>query len=221
MGNLMPPSIKVLAAIATIFGACSPASAAVFYSQDFTGGGASYTTINAGGTFDGFTVSSGSIDLIGGYWQAPVSAPGAGSVDLNGSGQGAITLTTNLTTLPAGTYELSFYLSGNPDGTPTTKTLDVSVGNVANQQFTYSTSANGTTKTDMKYVLETVIFTSNGSTPLSFSSLSADSPYGPVIGGLSISSVPEPSTWAMLVLGFLGLGFLAVRQKGSRSVRLA
>jgi hypothetical protein len=33
-------------------------------------------------------------------------------------------------------------------------------------------------------------------------------------------AVPEPSTWAMMILGFLGLGFLAYRRKNS-SLRLA
>jgi len=34
----------------------------------------------------------------------------------------------------------------------------------------------------------------------------------------SISSVPEPSTWAMIILGFAGVGFAAYR-RGSNSVR--
>jgi hypothetical protein len=29
----------------------------------------------------------------------------------------------------------------------------------------------------------------------------------------NISAVPEPSTWAMLMLGFAGLGFMAYRRK--------
>ena len=33
------------------------------------------------------------------------------------------------------------------------------------------------------------------------------------------SSVPEPSTWAMMILGFCGLGFMAYRKKGT--LRLA
>jgi PEP-CTERM motif len=33
-----------------------------------------------------------------------------------------------------------------------------------------------------------------------------------VTGPLGVSSVPEPSTWAMLLLGFTGLGFVAYRQ---------
>ena len=31
-------------------------------------------------------------------------------------------------------------------------------------------------------------------------------------------SVPEPSTWAMMILGFLGLGFMAYRRKNSTTV---
>ena len=29
-----------------------------------------------------------------------------------------------------------------------------------------------------------------------------------------VAAVPEPSTWAMMILGFLGLGFMAARRKG-------
>jgi hypothetical protein len=38
---------------------------------------------------------------------------------------------------------------------------------------------------------------------------------GPVVFGLTgeITAVPEPSTWAMLLLGFAGLGFMAYRRK--------
>ena len=34
-------------------------------------------------------------------------------------------------------------------------------------------------------------------------------------------SVPEPATWAMMMLGFLGVGFLAYRRKNQGRVRLA
>ena len=35
-----------------------------------------------------------------------------------------------------------------------------------------------------------------------------------------VAAVPEPSTWAMLVLGFAGVGFLSYRRSGSH-LRLA
>ena len=34
-------------------------------------------------------------------------------------------------------------------------------------------------------------------------------------------AVPEPSTWAMMILGFFGVGFLAYRRKNQGNVRLA
>jgi len=33
------------------------------------------------------------------------------------------------------------------------------------------------------------------------------------------SAVPEPSTWAMMILGFLGVGFMAYRRKGAPAFR--
>ena len=33
-------------------------------------------------------------------------------------------------------------------------------------------------------------------------------------------AVPEPSTWAMLILGFFGVGFMAYRRRNSVSLRL-
>ena len=35
---------------------------------------------------------------------------------------------------------------------------------------------------------------------------------------VTISAVPEPSTWAMMILGFAGVGFMAYRQKQNKSV---
>jgi hypothetical protein len=36
-----------------------------------------------------------------------------------------------------------------------------------------------------------------------------------VVSGFAVSAVPEPSTWAMLILGFAGLGFMGYRQNRS------
>jgi hypothetical protein len=37
----------------------------------------------------------------------------------------------------------------------------------------------------------------------------------------AIAAVPEPSTWAMMILGFLGLGWMAYRRKNSMTLRTA
>jgi hypothetical protein len=36
-----------------------------------------------------------------------------------------------------------------------------------------------------------------------------------------LSAVPETSTWAMMILGFFGVGFMAYRRKNQSSLRLA
>jgi hypothetical protein len=47
-------------------------------------------------------------------------------------------------------------------------------------------------------------------------------PGGFGVGTLAVSAVPEPSTWAMMILGFCGLGFVAYRRKQDRpAARLA
>jgi len=38
---------------------------------------------------------------------------------------------------------------------------------------------------------------------------------------VSVSAIPEPSTWAMMILGFLGVGFLSYRRKTNRPFRFA
>jgi len=37
----------------------------------------------------------------------------------------------------------------------------------------------------------------------------------------TVSGVPEPSTWAMMILGFLGLGFLGYRKSSGAAFRMA
>jgi hypothetical protein len=92
--------------------------------------------------------------------------------------------------------------------TQETKSVDVSIGSVVNDNFTYTIGSN--TLANMMYKSEIVTFTAGASNTLSFASQDAGA-FGPVIGNVSISAVPEPSTWAMMLVGFLGLGF-AFRQ---------
>jgi hypothetical protein len=39
--------------------------------------------------------------------------------------------------------------------------------------------------------------------------------------GEPIAAAPEPSTWAMMILGFAGIGFMAYRRKNVASFRVA
>jgi hypothetical protein len=168
-----------------------------------------YKTYTNGQTFGGWTVIGGkpaTVDLIKGNWLPPV--PGERTVDLNGTTPGGIQQITNL--VSAGKYVLSFFMSGNPESksAPSARTLDVSIGDVVNQQLTYTLSPSNS-KTNMNYALETVTFYYDGAVGhnvLSLLSTSNTGAYGPVIGGLEINAVPEPATWALMLVGFGGLG---------------
>lgn len=191
--------LMAIVAAAALAGAASQAGAATTFTDgDFStpSGGDTFTTFN-GDSFGPWTVT-GSVDLIGGYWQAPTA--GGGSVDLDGNSPGAISQTF---TAAPGRYQVSFFLSGNPDGGAGVKTVDVSAGG-ASQVFTFNTGSNS--RTTMDYVQETLDFISTGSTTLTFTSQDVNSPFGPVVGGVSVTAVPEPATWAIMLIGFGGLG---------------
>jgi hypothetical protein len=64
------------------------------------------------------------------------------------------------------------------------------------------------------------------STSVSFSGGEFSLPYTVALSaslpdGLSIASVPEPSTWTMLILGFAGIGFMAYRRKATPALMAA
>jgi choice-of-anchor C domain-containing protein len=173
-----------------------------------------FTTYSSGQSFGPWTVGSGSVDLIGNYWQAP--ATGGGSVDLNGGDAGSIYQFFNAT---PGRYQVSFYLSGNPDGGSNLKNMFADVSGIDLHSYTFDTT--GLSKTNMGYVLETFQFVSTGGSQyLQFASTDAGTPYGAVIGGVEVSAVPEASTWAMLLLGFGGIGMM-LRARGRKQVALS
>jgi len=160
-----------------------------------------YSASSSFGTGNAWTVANGSVDEIGSYWQAPPT--GGGSVDLAGNSAGAIQQSFNAA---SGSYNLQFYLSGNPDGGPATKEVTVTIGSTS-ANFFYTIGGNS--KGSMNYILENLAFTSAcGSNLLTFQSDDKDSPFGAVIGGVSVSAVPEPATWMMLLLGFGGIGWM-------------
>ena len=169
-------------------------------------GGGSFVSYAAGSNMGPWAVTGGGVDLIGAYWQAPNGI--GGSVDLDGNAPGG--LTQQLATAAGQLYQLSFYLSGNPDGSPSTKSLGISAGNLSTSA---SYALNSNTRSNMDYAWESFRFIANGPTLLSFTSNDISTPYGPVIGGVSVTAVAEPSGLAICGIGFVGLG-LAVRRRG-------
>ena len=173
-----------------------------------------YTTINTPsplGSGSPWTVASGSVDLISTYWQAE---DGLQSVDLSGNTGGSIY--QDLTTTVGTTYNLSYYLAGNPDGAPTVKTLGVSAGTTIFTPVSFDTT--GKTKAAMGWTLETASFTATtATTRLQFTSLNTPdntSPYGPALDNVQVTVAPEPSS--ITAFAFLGLGMLGLALKARK-----
>jgi len=178
---------------------------------------------NVGG--DG--VASSSVDLIGTYWPAP---PGGGySVDLNGTlGNNGSSSTDSLGRIfqdfnvaTSGIYSVTFYESGNQDGVPVDKSYALNV----NGDIELLNTKNSAQLGQWTKVYDSVYLPS-GSDYIGFISTTGNqtNQFGAVIGNVSISAVPEASTWAMMLLGFAGLGFVGYRrasQKGGMSFTAA
>ena len=170
-----------------------------------------FTTIPVGNStsITGWTVVGGNVDYIGAYWQA---SDGVRSIDINGTQPGGVFQVVS--GLVAGqTYNVSFDIAGNPDGGPTLKqllvTVDAAVFNTSFDITGRSKPAMGWESRGFSFVASgasaTLTFASNTPTPCCF---------GPAIDNVSLSAaVPELSTWAMMLIGFAGLGFAARRRE--------
>jgi choice-of-anchor C domain-containing protein len=193
--------------------AANPAHAADFITNgSFEQGTApgSFTTVNAGGSnITGWTVVSGSVDYIGSYWNAE---DGSRSIDLAGNSYGTLSQIVNLVAGQA--YQLSFFLSANPDRSVYPRSTNVSIDGMT-QQFDYSGSP---TKTDMGWLRYTWDFvaSTDGPSTLSFTALNTGNAYGPALDNVMLSAVPEPTTWALMIFGFMAVGFSMRRRRNTR-----
>ena len=72
---------------------------------------------------------------------------------------------------------------------------------------------------DLGLGIHTITFDVNNTAP--GSPTSPDGPLALRVQFDSVAAVPEPATWGMMILGFLGVGFMASRRKNTSAFRLA
>ena len=173
----------------------------------------------------GWTVSAvpagGSVEFVNdAYWDA---AAGSWSLDLDGFSRGAI---GQLFTTPASgatKFDLSFDLSGNPQGPPGLKLMQIDllgatfVGGGTSRIVGYDVTGNSVTKMNWQTQFFSFVAALNAPVTLTFTSLSnLVSPggffYGPALDNVSVTQVPEPGTYALLLAGLGLMGFIARRR---------
>jgi|SaaInl4_100m_RNA_FD_contig_31_2692647_length_705_multi_6_in_0_out_0_1 hypothetical protein len=170
----------------------SQVSASVVFFDDFTG--------DAGGTvtsLTNWTVAGGNVDVLVG------SCSGSTCIDLEGTPGVAVnsTITTSLD-LVAGNYSFEFNYGNNSGGPNNTLTYDFGGGLVSGTidtdslSFTTLDTFTGSFTLASAFTGFDISFTSGGPADNS----------GSVLNSVTLTQVPEPSTLALLALGFLGIG---------------
>jgi hypothetical protein len=180
----------------------SRANAAVVFSDNFN----SYAyELNWAPPTSWVVTGGGAVDLIGqtaSTTEYNLYAGNGGYVDLDGSNGSPGSLQTNITFLP-GTYTLSFALGGSARGDLQNTTV-ISLGSFS-RSITLASS-----DPLQQYSLS---FTTTGGV-LSFADLADENGIeGNILDNVVLASaVPEPSTWAMIILGFAGVGYMTYRR---------
>ena len=191
-------NLKIIAAVALLagLGGAQVANAGVVFSDNFD----SYAyALNWTPPANWTAPGPGTVDLIGETTTGTFFDfyPGNGGyVDLDGSNNLPGTLQT-IASFGAGTYTLSFDLGGNANG-DVAKTTTITLGDFS-QSITLDSGA--------PLALHSYTFTTTGG-QLSFADLpGGNQNIGNILDDVTLSTaVPEPATWAAMLVGFGGMG---------------
>lgn len=120
-------------------------------------------------------------------------------------------ISQSFATTPGEVYRLGFWLAGPGGFTPNPRVVEVDVAGALGLTFsTPASDANG-----VKWEFKQYDFTAAAaSTTLAFRAPKNSTGYwGPFVDNVSVSAVPEPSTYALFGAGLLGLGVVARRRR--------
>jgi hypothetical protein len=214
----MRKSVFTLAAAATLSVASSAqATINLLVNPGFENGVApgGSTTLAAGDTtsITGWRVVGGGVN----YVDNSVWAPAAGnrSIELLSNGGGIVQRVYGF--VPGKLYVVRFNVSADPFNTSlvpkaVSYTVSVTGGAALNSIYTYNPGVN--TSTTMAYSQQAYTFVASSTfQDLQFRAGGRNGAFGPVIDSVSVSLIPEPSTWAMLILGFGLVGVASRRRK--------
>jgi Protein of unknown function (DUF642)/PEP-CTERM motif len=168
------------------------------------------------GTFfsPSWAITINNVDLVSGPLSGAPAFEGSQYLDLVGYGAtGAISQA--FATVAGKTYVLKFEYANNPWSTSTASAAVL----VGGSSFIGSVTHDTSTGSNLEWTAYSATFVANSSSAtLDFVNTVASSNGGVMLDAVSISAVPEPSTWVMMLLGFAGLGFAAYRRARAQPV---
>ena len=204
-------SLIVAAGLAV--GVCGSAQAAVIFQDSFS------TTLS---NTNWATIGNAQI----------VAAPGGGNaLNFRATQAGGDLLSTIIAGSGPGTYNMSFqYFCASAEcggyvglipGLDATSTLPSTAGTDqwliadSNTYFTPFKIINNGGWTNVSFNFKVTSPGAFGLKLEDFNQAGGNIPGDAYFRDLTVSSVPEPSTWAMIILGFVGMGFIARRRKNA------
>ncbi len=184
----------------------TPALAVTNFSTNFDstnfGSSPGFTTLSS---YEGWTGGSNGIEVQ--YNNvAGVAFSGANFVELDTNANSSMSRL-----IDPGTYVLRYWYSNRP-GVPASSN-GISVLLNASPVFTTPGGLGGAST---NWILQTVNFSVAAPTTLTFSALGTSDSLGGYLDSISLSAVPEPASWVMMILGFGMLGFALRRQRQAK-----
>ncbi len=175
-------------------------------------------TVSAPGTIPGWQVVSGDVNVVNGTFGSGgpnLAAQGRQYLDLIGeSGAGSIRQTFN--TIAGRTYDLSFAYSHNVFSAGSAA-ASFGVGNLSGS-VTHSTGSG--TNLDWRTYANTFVAGAGSTSTLTFLNTGGSTDGGTFLDGVSVSLVPEPATWGMMIMGF-GVAGAALRRRNRARLAFA
>jgi hypothetical protein len=192
--------IRKLIAVAAMLAGASAAQAVTVFSDNFD---ADIQGLNTTSFVQGWSVANGTVDTIGtGFFEL---LPGQGNyIDLDGSSSQAGVFSNSVTLTGGVTYTMSYAISGNMRGAGN-DTVDVAFGTASNTHVIGQYDALNTMSLSFTP-------TTSGSYGFSFYNHGGDN-QGAILDQVTITAVPEPETYAMLLAGLAAVGFAARRRR--------